>query len=893
MRAMSETAAALPPTSDKRSPLRIFDDLVFGAENSMVAIFLIATTILMFIDVVDRRLHAPDSRLGAALGKLLFISNPATQAVLDSLAPWIGGVVAVLILVLAFRAGDAARGKPFVPALGKASPFVMGLVAAGAVAALGYGMMVMKSRDFCILLFVLASAPYVFQLVRGRAPGWLPQLVAYVVIVVPAFLWFALNYFPEGFTWSKEISMLFVLWVGLYGASICAHEGKHLRLEALEKSPPQKIQRYMRALSFFVAASFCAFFAFLGWRYTVDFFMQESTLTQTGVPLWVLYSAIPLAFFLTAIRFLAATVSVLIGGTYGASAASEGMEEAEKIARERGDVIQTEEKPKKPIAFFIVLGLVLLFPIIGKAGVLVSVILAGALLAEPLFVVLGSVTIACMLLWGNASTLQDFSTLVERMSSLADNQALLAIPLFIMSGSVMSHGQISKKLIGFAQALVGWLPGGLAISAVLACMIFAAISGSSPATVVAIGGMMAPALIAQGYKETFAHGLVTSAGSLGILIPPSIPMIVYAIVNTTNPIQVEALFGGGFGPGFIIGGILMGVSLYRGIVDKTPRQKFSLSGLWIATRDGFWALMFPGFILGGIAFGIFNAVESAACSVVYAVLVEVFIHRAIKIKDLPNIFKETGLMLGSFLVILVVATAFGEFLEGQGIPVMATEWISGMHLSSWQFLLAVNLLLLVVGCLMDIMSAIFIFVPLLAPMATAVGIDPIHFGIIFIVNLEIGYLTPPVGLNLFVASTLFGKSVGHITKSVAPFIVFMLIGLGIVTYFPEITLIGSRMFAGAAAPRTSTMQEMMQQVDDENAAGADGGTGAGAGAGGGMTMEEMMRAAEAGGDGTAVPPGPVQVQTMEEMMRMAAEASDQDAGAPAAADVPDGGVAAP
>jgi len=425
MRAMSETAVASPPANEKRNPLRVFDDLVFRAEDSMVAIFLIATTVLMFIDVVDRRLHAPDSRLGMALGKLLFVSDPGTQAMLDTAAPWLGGVLMVLVLALAFRAADVQRGRPLVAPLGAiASPLVMGLVAAGGIAALGYGMLTMKSRDFCILLFVLASAPYVVTLVRGRSSGWAARLVAYFVVVVPAFFWLALNFFPQGFTWSKEISMLFVLWVGLYGASICAHEGKHLRLEALEKAPPAKAQRYVKALSFAVAAAFCGFFALLGWRYTLSFFQAGGALSQTGLPQWVVYSAIPLAFGLTALRFLGASVSALLGGNYGAPAAAEGMAEAEKLARERGDAVvaEQEKKAKKPIAFFVVLGLILLFPIIGKGGVLVSVILAGALLAEPLFVVLGSVTIACMLLWGDVVSLQQFSTLVERMSSLAETK---------------------------------------------------------------------------------------------------------------------------------------------------------------------------------------------------------------------------------------------------------------------------------------------------------------------------------------------------------------------------------------------------------------------------------------------------------------------------------------
>jgi C4-dicarboxylate transporter DctM subunit len=532
----------------------------------------------------------------------------------------------------------------------------------------------------------------------------------------------------------------------------------------------------------------------------------------------------------------------------------------------------TQSREKPPVVVLVLLALIVAFPFLGKGGVLTAAILTAVLFGVPLFVLLGIVTMLCFFLWAGYGELDEFMVLVERIRSLADNPALLAIPLFMASGAVMSRGEISKRLIDFAQALVGFLPGGLAISAVVACMLFASISGSSPATVVAIGGMMGPAMIAQGYRKEFAHGLVTSAGSLGILIPPSIPMIVYPIVNQSSAIEVESLFMAGVGPGIVMGGVLMGYSVYRGIVGKSQRTPFSWKRLGIAARDGFWSLMFPVLILGGIHLGLFNAVEAAGISVVYAVAIELYVHRALKPRELTGVLQETGVLLGSFLVIMVSALAFNEFLEGQGIPAAAVDWLKSFDLSRTQFLLIVNVLLLAVGMFMDILSAMLVFVPLLAPMALSFGIDPIHFGIIFIVNLEIGYLTPPVGLNLFVASTLFKEPLGNIMKSIVPFVASMAVALAAVTAFPQLSvglsnwLLDKEPVAPIDAPQNLDTEGPAQAEEQrqEQKPGI-------------MTMEEMMRAAEDNDDGDAdvvptpkpQPKGPQRVMTMEEMMREA------------------------
>ncbi|MEZ4287050.1 MAG: TRAP transporter large permease [Polyangiales bacterium] len=498
---------------------------------------------------------------------------------------------------------------------------------------------------------------------------------------------------------------------------------------------------------------------------------------------------------------------------------------------------------RRPYAFIVIVALIIALPFLGKGGILAALLLAGALFGSPLFVLIGAATVASLVLFSGARHVEDFTDLIEGIRSLADNPTLLAIPFFIMSGAVMSKGQISQRLINFAQSFVGWIPGGMAISAVIACMLFAAISGSSPATVVAIGSMMGPALIAAGFNERFSHGLVTSAGSLGILIPPSIPMIVYPIVNQNAYIEVERLFASGFGPGLVMGSILIGFSIYRGLVDKAETTKFSFQKLAEATVDGFWALLFPILILGGIYGGIFNAVEAAAISVVYAIIVEVWLHRALTFKDIPAIFQETGVFLGSLLVIMVMALAFGEFLEREDIPAAMVEWIQSMDLSKWQFLLMLNLLLLAVGMAMDILSAMFVFVPLLAPIAASMGVDPLHFGIIFIVNLEIGYLTPPVGLNLFVASALFDKGLGHIVRSVLPFIALMMIGLALITWFPELSVgLGNKIMGIETTEEAVDGDEASEVAPSADEDSGDGNFEM-------PTMEEMMKEAE-GGDGS-------------------------------------------
>ncbi|MFN3197929.1 MAG: TRAP transporter large permease [Bradymonadia bacterium] len=475
--------------------------------------------------------------------------------------------------------------------------------------------------------------------------------------------------------------------------------------------------------------------------------------------------------------------------------------------------------------------------------------LVGLLLVSvPLFVIIGVITVLGFVLTGHASGLMDVE-LVEYMRELTGKPPLLAVPFFVLSGTIMSHGAIASRLVGVARASFSGLPGGLGIATVVACMFFAAISGSSPVTVITIGGVMYPALIEAGYSKRFSTGLVTSAGTLGILIPPSIPMIVYAIFAGGN-IKVEDLFLAGLGPGIIIGLLLSGFCMIVGLKKGERFGTPNFREIGHAFADGFWALMLPVIILGGIYSGIFTANDAAAISVVYSLVVELFIHREVKLKDLPGIVGEASVLMGSLLVIFAMAVGLNGLLADLEIPQEAAKWLASLDLTPFTFFLILNGLLLIVGCLMDIMSAIMILVPLLVPMAAQMGIDPIHLGVVFIVNLELGYLTPPMGLNLFVSSSIFQQSIGSVVRSVIPFTGLLLAACLIITYVPTISLGPVRALNGesffVAFPDAQDVKVVSDddgalEDDDDDDLDDDDDDGAGKPANGGQSIQDLMK----------------------------------------------------
>lgn len=549
--------------------------------------------------------------------------------------------------------------------------------------------------------------------------------------------------------------------------------------------------------------------------------LEEFTTKSSGgerFPKWLAQSVIPLSFLLMALRFW----GLAIGGRFEQE---DDELDGENLPPPPPPTFweKTTGRGKKDLIFAgifpgILLGICAVLGMKTAHLIFLAAIML-ILVGSPLFLVIGVVTVACFTL------LKDHSPdmITKDMYEAVKKEELLAIPFFVLAGNLMTQGTIADRLVGVARAAMGTFPGGLGLASIMACVIFAAISGSSPVTVIAVGSIMFPMLLRDRYPESYSTGVLTSAGSLGIIIPPSVPMIIYALmVGQTltsvgkDMIQDDGKLPGGWDPSVLqvnpaelfMAGILPGLFIAFVLAVYTlyhlrPTRK-DLDIVVPEFKDGYWpnlikeikrgflSIMLPVLILGGI-YGIlgplrFSVTEAAAVAVVYALIVELGIHREMKVKDLPKVLSDSGVMMGSLFLIIVLAIAFNKFLTGEMIPQYAADEIRNIVSNKWQFLLLVNLFLLALGCVMDIISAILIVAPLLAPIAMSYGIHPLHFGIMFIVNLELGYLTPPLGINLFVSSTVLKRPIIEVIKSTIPFLLLMLFCLAVIVFFPYLSL---------------------------------------------------------------------------------------------------------
>ena len=373
---------------------------------------------------------------------------------------------------------------------------------------------------------------------------------------------------------------------------------------------------------------------------------------------------------------------------------------------------------------------------------------------------------------------------------------IMAIPFFILAGNFLTHGGVARRMINFATSMVGHWHGGLGMAGVLACALFAAVSGSSPATVVAIGSIILPAMIAQGFPRNFGAGIVTTSGALGILIPPSIVMVMYCVATTGHPQapSIGQMFLAGVVPGLMLAGFLAFTTWFRARKFGYPRlPKASALQRWQAFRESFWGLLLIVVVMGGIYTGIFTPTEAAAMAAVYAFIVAVFIYRDMPLSRVPKVLLDSASMSAMLLYIITNAVLFSFVMTSEQIPQNMAAWIQGQNLSVWVFLLVVNIILLMAGNFMEPSSIVLIMAPILFPVAMSLGIDPVHFGILIIVNMEVGMCHPPVGLNLYVASGITKMGITELTVAVWPWLLTMLIFLGLVTYVPAISLWFPRM----------------------------------------------------------------------------------------------------
>ncbi|MBI5923524.1 MAG: TRAP transporter large permease subunit [Betaproteobacteria bacterium] len=368
---------------------------------------------------------------------------------------------------------------------------------------------------------------------------------------------------------------------------------------------------------------------------------------------------------------------------------------------------------------------------------------------------------------------------------------IMAIPFFILAGNFLTHGGVARRMIKFATSMVGHWHGGLGLAGVLACALFAAVSGSSPATVVAIGSILLPAMVKAGFPSKFGAGVITTSGALGILIPPSIVMVMYSVATSTS---VGALFMAGVMPGIALALTLGGVTWYRAKKFNYPRlAKATFAERWKAFRESVWGLLLIVIVMGGIYTGMFTPTEAAAMSAVYAFFVAVFIYKDMGLKDVPKVLLNSANMSAMLLYIITNAMLFSFIMTNENIPQALADWMLGNGLGVIAFLLAVNVMLLLAGNFMEPSSITLIFAPILFPVAMKLGIDPVHFGIIMVVNMEVGMCHPPVGLNLYVASGITKMGITELTIAVWPWLLSMLGFLGVVTYWPGLSLWFPRM----------------------------------------------------------------------------------------------------
>ncbi len=404
------------------------------------------------------------------------------------------------------------------------------------------------------------------------------------------------------------------------------------------------------------------------------------------------------------------------------------------------------------------------------------------LIGVPVAVALGLSSLLTILVFGQDS----LPSLSLKLFETSEHFTLLAIPYFILAGAFMTTGGVAKRMIRFAIACVGHLRGGLAIASVLACMLFAAVSGSSPATVVAVGSIVIAGMVRAGYPKEFAAGVVCNAGTLGILIPPSIVMVVYGAATETS---VGKLFMAGVIPGTVLGLMLMTAIWVLARIKNLPRQpRASLKEVLVAARDSIWGLMLLFIILGGIYGGIFTPTEAAAVSAVYAFVIAVFVYKDISLAKVPGVLVDASRVTVMLMFIIANALLFAHVLTTERIPQVIAEQIVAWGMPAWGFLVVVNILLLVAGAFMEPTGIILILAPILFPIAEHLGIDPVHLGIIMVVNLEIGMVTPPIGLNLFVTAGITKMSIGEVVHAALPWLSVLLVFLALVTYVPAMSL---------------------------------------------------------------------------------------------------------
>jgi tripartite ATP-independent transporter DctM subunit len=543
------------------------------------------------------------------------------------------------------------------------------------------------------------------------------------------------------------------LWIGFLGGAISARDGRLLSLGAAADLLPAAIRTKALVFSAAVSTSVSLLLCLAG----IELLRIEwagGGVLLPFLPVWLAEAAIPLGFALIAWRMVRRS-----SDTWGGRAAAAALAVAGVLAVS-SDLI------------------VLRAPFAAALLVLAAAVLLGA----PLFAALGGLAV---LLFRHAEV--PLASIPAEMYRLVTSPTLPTVPLFTFAGYILTAGNVSGRLVRLFRAVVGWMPGAIAVVAVLVCGFFTTFTGASGVTILAMGGILLPALLTEKYPERFSVGLLTSSGSLGLLFPPCLPVILYAVVGG---IAVDRMFLGGFLPGLLLVLLMLGWAVRTGVLSGARRVPFSIVEFREAVWQAKWDILLPVIVLLGIFGGLTTIVEAATMTVLYAFCIETFVHRELSVrKDLARVGTESATLIGGVLIILAAAMGLTSYMVDAGIPGAILLWVKSTIHSRILFLAILNLFLLVVGSLMDIFSAIVVVVPIIAPLAPVFGVDPVHLGVIFLANLQLGYLTPPVGMNLFLAAYRFDRSLGEVYRAVFPFLLILLLGVLAITYIPTLSTI--------------------------------------------------------------------------------------------------------
>jgi tripartite ATP-independent transporter DctM subunit len=588
--------------------------------------------------------------------------------------------------------------------------------------------------------------------------NWLVTLALGALALLPLLEIVLRRLFHSGISGATAIQQHLTLVISLLGGMLAARDRRLLSLSTLSQFLKGGWQTFARVYSSAVAATISVFLCAAALQLVASE-REAGRLMAYQIPIWAAQLIMPVGFAVIALRLL-----------WNASERRRGRLAALVLtACMAGIGLHPFVNPER----LVVAGL------IGLA--------AAVVLGAPIFALLGGA--ALILFWGDGTPIASLSL---THYSMVTNPMLPTLPLFTLAGYFLAEGGASRRLIRVFNALFGQLRGGPAIVAVIACAFFTSFTGASGVTILALGGLLMPVLLGAGYTERSALGLVTGSGGLGLLFPPSLPLILYAVVANTNAgtggVTIERMFLGGLGPGLLLVTMTSLMGIRMGPKKPAGAVKFDGAEAGRAIRAAKWELLLPVVALAALFGGLATPVEAAAVTALYAFIVETFVYRDFKkAGDVPRVMAEAGLLVGGVLLILGVALGFTNYLVEAQVPIRALEWVTTVVKSKYAFLLALNLCLLAVGCVMDIYSAIIVVAPLLVPLALAYGVDPVHLGIIFLANMELGLLTPTVGLNIFLSSYRFGKPVLQVSRAVIPMQCVLLAGVLLITYLPPLT----------------------------------------------------------------------------------------------------------